>query len=54
MKRKTKKCSNCEGTGKIVYYDWAPDTYKGSAFSHAITDDKPCYKCKGTGKEEVI
>ena len=53
-KRKAKKCANCQGTGTIIYYDWSPATQKGTTGSSIpITDDKPCYRCRGTGKEEV-
>ena len=50
MTRKTKKCSNCQGTGKISYVDWGMDKYNRSTH---VTSDKPCYRCNGTGKEKI-
>ena len=50
MSRKTKKCSNCQGTGKIVYYKWHEEE-NGRATQ--IAEDKPCYRCDGTGKEKI-
>ena len=50
MSRKTKKCLNCGGTGKIVYYTW----HEGpTGRATQITEDKPCYRCNGTGKVKI-
>ena len=53
MSGKTKKCANCQGTGKIVYWDYAAEGAKPWLTPPAVADDKPCYRCNGTGKEKI-
>ena len=53
MSRKTKKCANCEGMGKIVYWEFADDGVKQGGNYPSVASDKPCYRCDGTGKEKI-
>ena len=53
MSRRTKKCANCQGTGTIVYWDYAEQKPKEWQKPPAVARDKPCYRCNGTGKEKI-
>ena len=53
MRGKTKKCANCEGTGGIVYWDYAEQAPTAWQKPPSVASDKPCYRCKGTGKEKI-
>ena len=53
MSGKTKKCANCQGTGVIVYWDYADDAVKRHSGYSSVASDKPCYRCNGTGKEKT-
>ena len=51
-KRTTKKCANCEGTGTIVYWGFTGDEVTAGRYP-SVASDKPCFRCNGTGKEQI-